>query len=115
MVNQRKGFGNWVLELLDDRKWSQADLARKCRISPAQISRLLSGERQPGIQTCLKLSQGLNLTLDLVCQQAGLIEKTGDFDHRSDELLRLFSRLPESDRIEILMIARYRAERLKKG
>ena len=115
MVNKNVGFASWILGLLLERQWSQADLARNSRISPAQISRILSGERKPGVESCLRLSRAFNLTIDLVCQKAGLIEEVVSLDHQSDELLRLFGRLPESDRIEILMIARYRDERLKKG
>ena len=110
-----QSFSAWILEILQERGWSQAELSKRCAISPAQISRIISGSRQAGLLVCLNIAKGLNFPVDVVYQKAGFLPEDQAQDASFEELKRLYQSLRESDRVELLVIARHRAERTKKG
>ena len=51
-------------ELLDEQKWSQKELAEKCGLTAATISRWLSGTNVPDIQGVVNMSKAFNVTTD---------------------------------------------------
>lgn len=87
---------------------SQADLARRCGTSPAHISRIVSHARQPGFDLCIRLADGLNLSQVLVLRKAELIKEPVIEDESMSEWIELFDKLPELDRHELLIQARFR-------
>lgn len=105
-AHRGRDFKWWLLERLDERGWSQADLARRSGLSPAQVSRLASGVRQPGLDACLRLAQALGLSLDHVCGVAGLLPLPPEATLETDELLRLAGALPPRARRDLLALLR---------
>lgn len=65
-------FPTWLSEKLDELQWTQADLARRSKLSAAQITRILSGERNPGEESLLKIANALALPPAMVFRAAGV-------------------------------------------
>lgn len=110
MASTRTEFCIWLQTLLRQRRWSQADLARRCGLSEAQISRLVNNLRQPGGDACLEIARAADLSVDHVCRVADLLPPAPEPDAPSQELLRLLVRLPPARQDDLLTLARRWAE-----
>ena len=55
-----------IKELLQLRKMSQAELARRAQTTPATVSRVLSGARQPSLRMLRQLATALELPDDVL-------------------------------------------------
>jgi phage repressor protein C with HTH and peptisase S24 domain len=61
----------WFQEALDRAGVSQADLARRLRLAPSAVSRMLKGERQMKLLEAVQVAQFLGLSQDEVLRHAG--------------------------------------------
>ena len=52
-----------LAEIRHEWRLTQAELARRCRLSRQEINYFETGERQPGIKTLLRIAQALDLPL----------------------------------------------------
>ena len=50
--------------LLKKRGWNQKEAAERLGVSQANISRWLSGEREPGLTALIQIAYGLEVTVD---------------------------------------------------
>lgn len=64
-------FGEWLLSTLEDKGWPQAELARRSHITGTQISRIISGQRHPGIDAITGIAQALEMPVDEVIRRVG--------------------------------------------
>ena len=76
-------FGLWLSGCLESRGWNQSELARQTErrgagISQSQISRVLGGEQAPTLSFCRSMSKALQVPLETVLEQAGLLQQVGD-------------------------------------
>jgi phage repressor protein C with HTH and peptisase S24 domain len=62
---------NWFQEALDRAGTSQADLARRLRLAPSAISRMLKGERQMKLLEAVQIAAFLGVSQDDVLHHAG--------------------------------------------
>jgi len=76
---------------------SQADLARASSITTAQMSRIISGERNAGKTTLTKIASALKLPPDLVFEKAGVLPSKTDLSPIKRKLAHLAEALPDSD------------------
>ena len=98
-----KNFGSWLLEELDNRSMSQADLARACNISTACISRVVSGKGNAGKKSLMKFAEAFKLPLDYVFEKAGLLPPNSDLSLIQRTLINLAKGLPDSD-LELVIV-----------
>ncbi len=73
-------FAHWLLDQINSRGWTQADLARASNLTTAGISRILAGTRGPGTEACTGIAKALNLPVSYVFQQAGLLPPEPELD-----------------------------------
>ncbi|MGC1374647.1 MAG: helix-turn-helix transcriptional regulator, partial [Anaerolineales bacterium] len=66
-------FIDWLRKELEERGWSQAELARQSKLSPAQITRLLNGERGIGETGLNAIARALRLPPETVFRAAGML------------------------------------------
>ncbi|WP_017972484.1 helix-turn-helix domain-containing protein [Actinopolyspora halophila] len=105
---QETDFATWLQTELDQRGWSQADLARYSELSPVIIYRWLQGKALPNPSNSRKVARALNLNTKTVFVMAGIMstEEAGAAadtsasprDFSTEELLiELRRRIPDSD------------------
>jgi transcriptional regulator with XRE-family HTH domain len=101
---------------LSEKGWTQAELARRSGVSPAQITRVLSGERGLGEQSILAIAEALKLPPDEVYRAAGLLPQMGDdpYAREAAHLIGLLSEDQKRSAIEILRTLVSVEERKKK-
>jgi transcriptional regulator with XRE-family HTH domain len=108
-------FSSWLLEELDKRNMSQSDLARACDITTAQISRIVSGERNVGTKSLTKFAQAFKLPLDYVFEQAGLLPPGSELSRTQRTLINFAKDLPDSDlELAIVLLEQLESRKDKK-
>lgn len=75
-------FSDWLISAMNERGWNQAALARAAGLTPTAISNLITGKRNPGIDSCIPIANALKLPAETVLLAAGLIEQEPDKDER---------------------------------
>lgn len=86
-------FAEWLLEEMRQKNMSQQSLAQKSGITPAQISRVISGQRGLGEKSLTAIAHALNISPVTVFRKAGLLpegnENTNfeDWQHLLNQLM----------------------------
>lgn len=69
-------FDRWLRIELDRRGWSRSELAERIGVSPAAVSRWVSGQRVPDEASCRRIASTLNVSVDAVLTRAGHVPAT---------------------------------------
>ena len=88
-------FSEWLQSEMDNRGWSQADLAREAGVTRAAINGVLTGARGPGNELCVAIANAFHLTPEVVFRAAGLLPPAREPDPLASEAAHLVSLLPE--------------------
>ena len=80
-------LGDFIKDVLDKKKISQVDLAQRINLTPAQVSRIISGERGTSIETLVLISDALGVKRDLMLKIAsGSQHKNIDANEEIEEI-----------------------------
>ena len=105
-------FADWLYQELDMHGWTQAELARRSGITPAALSRILSGGRNPGVEVVRGIARALKIPTEEVMRRAGILPmqtEAGENDRQvMQEIVRQMERLRVEDR-------QYAAEFIKRS
>lgn len=86
--------------IMERKRLNPAELARRAGLNPTGVYDILSGKsRSPKIETLGKIAKGLDVPMAL------LFEKSDEAEVRR-EIVTLFARLPESERVRLIVTAR---------
>lgn len=66
-----ESFSAWLQRQLDRREWSQADFARRAKVSTGLVSNWLAGERRPNPSSCDRIADVFLVDVDEVLAIAG--------------------------------------------
>jgi len=102
----------WIDSILKQKQMSKADLAKASGISAAQISRIMSAEQSPGIDSILGLSKALGRSpYEVFSHVAGI--NYVEVSEENNNLIGLFSRLSPTGKKDLLNYAEYIYQREK--
>lgn len=90
-------FGTWLLNVLQERKMSQSELARLAGISKGTVSNLVNGTSGIGQDSLTAIAHALKLPIDLVFEKAGLLPPKNGISPIKRKLAHLAEELPDSD------------------
>lgn len=109
-------FSDWLLEQLNEKKWSQADLARASGLTRATISYYLGPKsKKPDESAVRKIAKAFNLPIDLVYEKAGILPPKPELSPIKRVLLHLAEGLPDSDLEMVISLLEQRTEYYKKN
>lgn len=100
-------FGSWVLQEIDQRGWSQSELARRAHASRGSISNIVTGKRDPGPEMCGALARAFNYPPEFVFIKAGLLPSKEEMDPTLAEANKLISELPAEYQTQALALIRF--------
>lgn len=87
-------FLNWLNQQLDKRGWSRAELARRAKISEANLSVLYKNDTSPGIYTAEKIAQALDVPAEYVYRLAGILTDPTDIPPDITLVVDILKELP---------------------
>ncbi|MBI9042889.1 MAG: helix-turn-helix transcriptional regulator [Anaerolineaceae bacterium] len=101
-------FVEWIRKEIEIRGWTQAELARRSGLSSGSLNNIISGSRNPGIESCTAIAKAMRVKPDFVLKMAGLLPQSQDQPQnpRSMQLLNLFEELSEEHQAAFLELAR---------
>jgi len=111
------GFGDWLRKILEEKGWSQSDLARAARRSRAAISDAMSGKRGIGPSLATSIAQALKLPREEVYRAAGLLPPKITKTELIDRIIEGMEDLPleeKEDVIDYIELIRRRMEKRRK-
>jgi transcriptional regulator with XRE-family HTH domain len=105
----------WVIEQLDKSGWSMRELARRASIDPSTISKVLSGEENPGPKFYQGVARAFGVTLESVerLDRDGIIPRNRIDDPDYKDLMEIAQNLTDDDLHEVLDYATYKLKKSK--
>jgi transcriptional regulator with XRE-family HTH domain len=107
-------FSEWLLEEMGRKNMSQQSLAQKSGITPAQISRVISGQRGLGEKSLTAIARALNISPITIFRKAGLLPEGGD-KVKFEDWEYLLSKLTPDEQEEIKQFMELKIERRQKA
>ena len=103
-------FADWLIDQLNRREWSKADLARRSHVDNGIISRIISRERKATPETLVSIAKGLNISPEEVFRAAGLLPPQPEVDALTRYAEWLLAQMPEEKRQQAINYIRFLAE-----
>ena len=100
-------FSTWLIDELKKRDWNQSDLALRSGISQGAISKVLLGQRNPGIDFCNGIAKALRVPKTRVMELAGLLPRKNGEIQEADDLIVLFNSLSNNSKKLLMEFALY--------
>ena len=95
-------FSKWLVAEIENRGWTQAELARRSGTSRTSISDLISGKHPAGFDLCVGISQAFKITPESVLRMAGLLPEGNPNHEKETMLLSIFNHLPEEQKTTLV-------------
>lgn len=103
----RTRFIQWLQKQMDETGLNQNELAQKSGLYPSNISMVLSGEKNPGVDFFIKIARGLRLSPGHVFEQYALSvsEKPTEGEQlimKTSEVMRILSELEAEGDVQLI-------------
>jgi transcriptional regulator with XRE-family HTH domain len=95
-------FGEWLKSEIKIRNISQKELADISGVTPAQISRAISGSRGLGTDTLLSIARALRVSPEEVFRRAGVLPPRPNQDEQDANILERTSRMTPAQKRAVL-------------
>lgn len=99
-------FVNWLIAEINNRGWSNSELARRANLSQSTVSMITSYKNNPGIDFCTGIAKAFSLPAETVLRRAGLLPDRPEATPGLRELNYLYDQLREEDQEAILTLLR---------
>ncbi len=102
-------FANWLTAQMQERNWSQADLARASGIHKQSIYYYLTqSAKPPHAHALAKIASALELPVEEVYRAAGYLPRPPDINETIAEVVYEMEDMPDEDQQEVLAFVRMR-------
>lgn len=101
-------FIEWLKKQIESRNWSQAEFARQTNLSPAQVTRLLNGERGVGENGIIAIAHAFKLSPEAVFRAAGILPQQTANNETIEQINYLTKELPTDEQQGILEFVKMR-------
>ena len=92
-------FGDILKKLRAEKGWSQAQLAKRLKLSPSMIAHYESGSRFPSLETLIDLSRVMGVTTDFLLGLSDKRECWLDISGLLPDEIKILENLVEGYRI----------------
>lgn len=96
----------WLIEMMDERGWSQRELARRTDVSSTTVSNVITYQRLPTWEFCAAVARALSVPPEEVFALAGLMRPPPAPVDEEGEALGLLRRLPRATRAMVVQMLR---------
>lgn len=95
-------LGQWILNELEVKSWSQNELGRRASLSSGTISNIINGTTKPDQVTLRSISKAFKVSAETVLRLAGLLPEAPAPTAQTEQLLYLFDQMDDKNRQTIL-------------
>jgi DNA-binding XRE family transcriptional regulator len=100
-------ISEWINKSLQNRSWSQAELARRAHLSKATISDISSGKVEPSFEACVKIAKAFSVPALQVLRIAGLLPQTELGQQEFEQIVYIFENLSDEKRRMLIEFGRF--------
>lgn len=102
-------LADWITGQLEEKGWSQSELAKRSGASRPLVSQVLSGEMSPSADFCIKVAQALDEAPEKLLRLAGILPSApaSEDDATLQELTDLARNLSPEQRRQLLDFAQF--------
>ena len=109
-------FSEWLVDQLNERNWSQSDLASASGIGRGVINKIINHvNNKSDPETCLALAKGLKVSPITVFIAAGLLPPLPDRNSEWDDFQSILMRMSPRRREDLIVMARALLDYDEKG
>ena len=107
-------FVKWLKAQMQERNWSQADLARASGVHKQTIHYYIAkGSKPPHAHVLAKIAYALELPVEQVYRAAGFLPRPPEINETIEQIMHELEDMPERDRQEVLAFIRMEKKLLK--
>ncbi|MBN1658283.1 MAG: helix-turn-helix transcriptional regulator [Anaerolineae bacterium] len=99
-------FVTWLIEELEQRGWTNSELARRAGVSPSTVSVILSRQKNPGPDFCLAIAGALRQPPEQVFRLAGILPSLPPAVEEEHEAIAILRGLPPNLRTTGMAVLR---------
>lgn len=110
-MNNLDLWAKWVLDELNKRDWTQADLVRASKKSRGTISKAINGVNEPEPGTVAAICEAFGYPREIGYRIVGLLRPELKQDDKRQELIHLYEMMSEDNKEDQLAYARMRLEK----
>lgn len=100
-------FAKWINSFIQNKGWTQAELARRANLSKASISDISSGKINPGYEICMKLAKAMSIPPQEVLRKANLLPNVSVSEEDQENLVFLFDKLSTEKKAMLMSYAKF--------
>jgi len=104
-------FVSWLKQEFEKRNWAIRAAARRIGVSHPTISDIVTLQKQPSYETCMAIAKAFNKSPVWILRLAGLLPKIEPLNFDFDEWRHVLANISDTDRAELMEIARGKLER----
>ena len=106
-------FSEWLKRELNQRGWSQRELARRAGVSATAINDTINQKTRPGWDLCTAIARAFDMSEEEVFRIATLLPPLPDTEEgvTYQQLWDIVKRMSPEERGEVYRYARYRLQR----
>jgi transcriptional regulator with XRE-family HTH domain len=108
-------LNEYLLARLKERGWSQNELAKRAGISHGTISNILSGNKGAGETSLKAIASAFHIPPEEIFRVAGILPQVPESTQQKEQLLHLFSLLPEKEKADLLKYIQIKLEMLSRS
>jgi len=110
-VMNEKDFVDFLLDVMEDKEISPADITKRSGLSPSQVSKILNRESPAGQKALDSFARALNLPVDDLYRRAGILPMKPNDDETVSEITHISHALSEENRQDVRDYARLRLQK----
>jgi transcriptional regulator with XRE-family HTH domain len=110
-MNRTEKFIEWLRSEINERGWSQNELARRAGLSSGGMSLIMTQQRGVTAEVCQAIARALKDPEEEVFRHAGLLPDRPSYDVRERRALFMFDQLSVAQQEHILELMRSMVER----
>lgn len=115
-LEELRAFLVWLDEKLDEKGWSDNQLAKRAGISHPVISKARSEIQPIGYEAGVKIAKALDIPPEILLQKAGLLPAITQAESEDEkELIFIFQQLPPDRQKEFIKMIRVLLPEDKRG
>lgn len=107
-------FHDWLEDEISKRNWKPADFCKTANIDSGFLSKVLSGERNPGLSFIERAASALDYPKEFVFRKAGILPPAARTTEQHEELTYLFDRFPDDEKKDLLSYMRIKLTMLER-
>jgi transcriptional regulator with XRE-family HTH domain len=93
LVVVNKSFAQWIVEEVESRGWSYAELGRRANLAGATISQVITEQKNPGADFCLGIARAFRVPPEEVFRRAGILPPLPETEKKKQSVWLRFTRL----------------------